>query len=41
VLEEFCRRVKAVSLDPTRQMVGHGGTTMGLDVLPITIERVA
>ena len=39
VLEEFCSRVKRVSLSPMKSIRGHGGTTMGLDALPIEIER--
>jgi len=38
VLEEFCRRASAVSLSPDRKIKGHGGTTMGLDALPVDIK---
>ena len=41
VLEEFCRRVERVSLSPGKTIVGHGGTTMGLDTLPIEIVRAS
>ncbi len=38
VLEEFCRRVSSVSLSTDRKIIGHGGTTMGLDTLPIDLQ---
>ena len=38
VLEEFCRRVRRVSLSPGKDIAGHGGTTLGLDRLPLEIE---
>ncbi len=38
VLEEFCRRVSSVSLSSDRKIVGHGGTTMGLDTLPVDLQ---
>jgi len=38
VLEEFCRRARAVSISPSGSVRGHGGTTMGLDALPLDVE---
>ncbi|MGD2007548.1 MAG: cytochrome P450 [Cellvibrionales bacterium] len=40
VLEEFCRRAKSIQLSPSGAVRGHGGTTMGLDALPLDIEWV-
>lgn len=37
VLEELCDRIEAVELKNPRQITAHGGTTMGLDTLPLTI----
>ncbi|MDG1066663.1 MAG: cytochrome P450 [Luminiphilus sp.] len=41
VLEEFCRRVGSVSLSSDRKIIGHGGTTMGLDALPVDLHWAA
>lgn len=38
VLEEFCRRVKTFSIADPDAVTAHGGTTMGLDNLPIVLE---
>ena len=38
VLEEFCQRVSSVSLSEDRKIIGHGGTTMGLDALPVDLQ---
>ena len=38
VLEEFCQRVSSVALSEDRKIIGHGGTTMGLDALPVDLQ---
>jgi hypothetical protein len=36
VLEEFAKRVEAFSITDESKISAHGGTTMGMDNLPIT-----
>ncbi|MEM9313261.1 MAG: cytochrome P450 [Pseudomonadota bacterium] len=41
VLEELCRRVEAIELTDRSRVTAHGGTTMGLDCLPVTLKLAA
>jgi len=40
VLEELCQRVETIELVDPGRVTAHGGTTMGLDTLPINITLV-
>lgn len=39
VLEEFAKRISGFAISNPDQVTAHGGTTMGLDQLPIEIKR--
>jgi len=39
-LEELCERVETIELVDPGRVTAHGGTTMGLDTLPINITLV-
>jgi len=38
VLDELCRRVRSISLVDPDRVTAHGGTTMGLNTLPVMME---
>jgi cytochrome P450 len=37
VLEELCRRIERLEISDRARITAHGGTTMGLDCLPLTL----
>lgn len=38
VLDELCRRVRSISVPDYSRVTAHGGTTMGLNTLPVILE---